>query len=146
MQVASDPNVVRAPRNVSKVPACILGVVRIRNDVTAAINGREICRDCGRNRISIDGKTRQVDLPAPSALGFVRLSEDIVRGQTVAKYSVSGYDGTTWVDISNGTTIGYAKIDKITDTTRFRSVKVTVSEATAAPVAVEISAYAPTST
>jgi alpha-L-fucosidase len=97
----------------------------------------------GRNRVSIDGKIKQVDLSAPSTLGFVRLSEDIVRGQTVAKYSVSGYDGTKWVDISAGTTIGYAKIDKITNTTPFRSVKVTVTEATAAPVSVQISAYAP---
>ena len=38
----------------------------------------------GRNTVSLDGRVRQVDLPTPSALGFVRLSEDIVRGQTVA--------------------------------------------------------------
>jgi alpha-L-fucosidase len=95
----------------------------------------------GRNTVSLDGRVRQVDLPRPSALGFVRLSEDIVRGQTVAKYSVAGFDGTTWVDLSTGTTIGYAKIDRITSTVTVRRLRVTVSEATAAPVSVQISAY-----
>jgi alpha-L-fucosidase len=96
----------------------------------------------GRNLVSIDGRVRQVDLRFPSALGYVRLSEDIVRGQTVARYSVSGFDGTTWVELSSGTTIGYAKIDKITNPATIRRVKVTVSEATAGPVSVQISAYA----
>ena len=95
----------------------------------------------GRNTVSLDGRVRQVDLPTPSALGFVRLSEDIVRGQTVAKYSVTGFDGTSWVDLSSGTTIGYAKIDRISSAVAIRRLRVTVSEATAAPVSVQISAY-----
>ena len=95
----------------------------------------------GRNTVSLDGRVRQVDLPTPSALGFVRLSEDIVRGQTVAKYSVEGFDGTTWVNLSSGTTIGYAKIDRITSAAAIRRLRVTVSDATAAPVSVQISAY-----
>ena len=60
----------------------------------------------------------------------------------MARYSVSGFDGTTWVELSSGTTIGYAKIDKITSPATIRRVKVTVSEATAGPVSVQISAYA----
>jgi alpha-L-fucosidase len=102
--------------------------------------GQDLAR--GRTRISVDGTSRQNDLTRPAAIGFVRLSERIERGQTVAKYVVQGFDGTKWVDISSGTTIGYAKIDRITDTTPFQSVKVTVTEATAAPVSVQISAYA----
>jgi alpha-L-fucosidase len=107
----------------------------------AAMFAKNLAR--GRTRLSVDGTMRQNDLSAPSAIGFVRLSENIERGQTVAKYVVQGYDGAKWVDISSGTTIGYAKIDRITDTTVFRSVKVTVTEANAAPVAVQIEAYAP---
>jgi alpha-L-fucosidase len=97
----------------------------------------------GRNQVSMDGRVREVDLPTPSALAYVRLSEDIVRGQTVARYSVSGFEGTRWVDLSSGTTIGYAKIDGITSTVPVRRLKVTVTEATAAPVSVHISAYPP---
>ena len=96
----------------------------------------------GRQLNSMDGRVRHVDLRSPSALAYVRLSEDIVRGQTVSKYSVSGFDGTTWVDLSSGTTIGYAKIDRITNMATIRRLKVTVHEATAAPVLVQISAYA----
>src|SRR5687767_12116079 len=96
----------------------------------------------GRFLVSSDGRQRLVDLPVPSALGFVRLSEDITRGQTVAKYTVTGFDGTAWVDLSSGTTIGYAKIDRITSPAIVRRVRVTVSEATAAPVLVQIRAYA----
>jgi alpha-L-fucosidase len=97
----------------------------------------------GRNQVSMDGRVREVDLPTPSALAYVRLSEDIVRGQTVARYSVSGFEGTRWVDLSSGTTIGYAKIDGITSAVPVRRLKVTVTEATAAPVSVQISAYPP---
>lgn len=96
----------------------------------------------GRDTVSADGRTREVELVTPSPLGFIRLSEDIVRGQAVARYSVAGFDGNAWVDLSGGTTIGYAKIDRITNTSTIHRVKVTVGEALPGPVAVRISAYA----
>ena len=54
---------------------------------------------------------------------------------------VTGFDGTSWVDLSSGTTIGYAKIDRITNAAAIRRLKVTVTDATAAPVSVQISAH-----
>ena len=96
----------------------------------------------GRNVISVDGRVKEVTLPAPSPLGFVRLSEDIARGQIVARYLVSGFDGSTWVDLSSGTTIGYAKIDRIVSTATIQRVKVTVIEPEGRTPPVRVSAYA----
>jgi alpha-L-fucosidase len=96
----------------------------------------------GRDPIPVDGRVREVTLPSPSPLGFVRLSEDITRGQTVARYSVSGFDGTTWIDLSSGTTIGYAKIDRITSPAIIHRVKVTVLEPAGSLPPLRISAYA----
>ena len=96
----------------------------------------------GRNPIPVDGRVREVTLPSPSPLGFVRLSEDITRGQTVARYSVSGFDGTTWIDLSSGTTIGYAKIDRITSPAIIHRVKLTVLEPAGSLPPLRISAYA----
>jgi len=96
----------------------------------------------GRVTRSIDGRTEEVGLSSPSPLAFVRLSEDIVRGQSVARYSVSGFDGSAWVDLSSGTTIGYAKIDRVTSASTIHRVRVTIAEAVAGPLSVAISAYA----
>lgn len=98
----------------------------------------------GRDRVSVDGRTREVELPSPSPLGFVRLSEDIVRGQTVARYAVTGFDGTAWIELSSGTTIGYAKIDRITSTATIHRLKLTVIEAAGPLRTAMISAYPPT--
>lgn len=95
----------------------------------------------GREQVSTDGRTSEVDLASPSPLAFVRLSEDIAKGQAVARYAVLGFDGTQWVDLSSGTTIGYAKIDRVAAGT-IQRVKLVVAEALAAPVSVRISAYA----
>jgi alpha-L-fucosidase len=95
------------------------------------------------DRISVDGRQREVELTAASTLGFVRLSEDIVRGQTIARYTVSGFDGTTWTELSSGTTIGYAKIDRITSPAAIQRLKVTVIEPAGRLRSPAIVAYAP---
>ena len=83
------------------------------------------------------GGEAEVALTRPSPLSYVRLAEDIERGQAVARYTVSGYDGTHWAELSSGTTIGYAKIDRIDTTRPIERVKVSVEPS--API--RISAY-----
>ena len=57
--------------------------------------------------------TGEIDLGRPARLRLVRLEEDIAHGQAVARYTVLGFDGGPWQELSKGTTIGYAKIDRI---------------------------------
>lgn len=101
----------------------------------------------GRDRVSIDGRQREVTLLSPVPLGFVRLAEDIAQGQAVSKYVISGFDGTNWLELSTGTTIGYAKIDRITSPAAIHRLRVNVTETVAEPESrqpgVRIVAYAP---
>ena len=83
-------------------------------------------------------------LGRPSPVAFVRLNEDIARGQLVARYTVEGFDGTRWVGLSQGTTVGYAKIDRVAESAAVTRVRLTVDDA-AGPGApsVRINVYPP---
>lgn len=59
------------------------------------------------------GSGIEVELSRRTTIDAIRLSEDIERGQVVARYSVSGLTPGGWRLLSRGTTIGYAKIDRI---------------------------------
>ncbi len=97
----------------------------------------------GSRQVSPDGRVWEADLTAPSPLGFVRLSEDIARGQAVSRYAVSGSDGATWFELSRGTTIGYARIDRLDNARAVRKLRVSIEDAVAPPGPIDISAYAP---
>jgi alpha-L-fucosidase len=54
----------------------------------------------------------EIDFGAPTQVRVVRTAEDITLGQCVARYRVEGYDGT-WKTLTRGTTIGYARLDRV---------------------------------
>jgi alpha-L-fucosidase len=98
----------------------------------------------GRDSLAVNGLVRELAFGRPSPVRFIRLSEDIALGQHVARYRVEGFDGTQWLPLSRGTTIGYAKIDGISAATAFHRVRVTVEEsAGAARPAVRLNVYPP---
>jgi alpha-L-fucosidase len=53
-----------------------------------------------------------IELPAPERVAISDLRENIARGQYVSRYELEGYEGTTWVPLASGTTIGYRKLDR----------------------------------
>jgi len=53
-----------------------------------------------------------VDLASPTPIGIADLHENIALGQIVARYELEGFDGSAWIPLSGGTTIGYRKIDR----------------------------------
>ena len=65
----------------------------------------------------------------------VRLEEDIAHGQAVHGYTVHRSDGGPWQELSKGTTIGYAKVDRIgsASAAAVRRLRVVVEE-TVAPI------------
>ena len=83
----------------------------------------------------------EVEFGRAVRIGLVRLSEDISKGQAVARYSVETLDGSTWQPLSRGTTIGYAKIDRIAASTSSAAVRVTIEEAAAPIERVTINVY-----
>lgn len=106
-------------------------------DVTRLTEMRELLRAWFGTDVA--GRDRLV---RPSRVAFIRLNEDIARGQHVARYRVEGFDGTQWVGLSQGTTVGYAKIDRVTVPTVVQRVRVTVEEAAgSASPSVRINVY-----
>lgn len=93
-------------------------------------------RSTGRS--TIEG---EIDFPRQVSIGVVRLEEDIRRGQRVARYTVSCQDGKAWKTLSQGTTIGYARIDRF-EPAVLRRLRVTIDEAVAPPLPLAISAFA----
>ena len=82
-----------------------------------------------------------IDLGRSATVGIIRLEEDIAHGQVVARYTVSGADGGDWRVLSRGTTIGYARLDRIEPAT-VRRVRVTVEEAVGPPQPLRLRLYA----
>jgi alpha-L-fucosidase len=82
-----------------------------------------------------------VDLGGMQRVGVVELSEQIESGQAVAKYRVEGHDGTRWLPLATGGTIGYKKLDRIRSV-RVRRLRVTIEDAVEPPRPVRLAAYA----
>ena len=74
--------------------------------------------------------------------GFIRLEENIEVGQAVSRYRIEGMDDYAWRTLSRGTTIGYAKIDRL-EPPPFHRIRVTIEDAVAQPVPIRIKVYAP---
>ena len=72
--------------------------------------------------------TRQGELGRRLPISIISLREDITRGQSVARYEVMGSDGRQWKTLSQGTTIGYRKLDRISPTVA-RELKIVFREA-----------------
>ncbi len=80
------------------------------------------------------------DLGRPLWVSAVRLGENISRGQVVASYRVEGEgeDGV-WRELTRGTTIGYAKLDRVRGSVR--RLRVTIEDAIAEPEPITLQAY-----
>jgi len=89
--------------------------------------------------LGMEGGAVRLSRPAP--LAWIRLEEDIVAGQSVAQYVVSGYDGTEWLPLSQGSTIGYAKIDAVLETRPISRVRVQVTNAVGTPGTLRVHVY-----
>ena len=65
------------------------------------------------------------ELQRPTRPRIARLAEDITRGQRVASYRIEGLRAGRWEELAAGSTIGYAKLDRLPDggpVTRVRAV------------------------
>ena len=54
----------------------------------------------------------ELDFDRPVPIAVARLEEDITRGQSVARYTLYGAIDSDWRVISQGSTIGYTKMDR----------------------------------
>ncbi|SDI16610.1 Alpha-L-fucosidase [Actinokineospora alba] len=77
-----------------------------------------------------------VDLPAPKAVNTVVLQENIQVGQRVAGFAVDTWNGTSWQQVTAGTTVGYKRIVQFpTVSTQKVRLRITASRALAPSIA-----------
>lgn len=82
----------------------------------------------------------EIDFARPVTFNVARLAEDIAIGQRVARYTVSAMDASGWREVSRGTTIGYAKIDRFPAATT-RRLRVTIEETVDNPLPIRVSLF-----
>jgi alpha-L-fucosidase len=91
-------------------------------------------------RTSPTRATGDVDLERSAQVTIIRLEEDIAHGQLVSRYTVSGSDGGELRALTHGTTIGYARLDRI-EPAMMRRLRVTVEEAVGSPEPLRVRVY-----
>ena len=81
-----------------------------------------------------------VDAGRPAIVSVADLREDITKGQSVARYALSGFVDGFWRELSRGTTIGYRKLDRFDEVT-LTAVRLDMEEAVGEPGHVSIALY-----
>jgi alpha-L-fucosidase len=82
-----------------------------------------------------------IELPRTQTISVIRLGENISRGQVVAAYRIDGAgDDGVWKQISQGTTIGHAKLDRF-NPVPLKRIRVTIDDAAAQPEPITFSAF-----
>jgi alpha-L-fucosidase len=84
----------------------------------------------------------ELDLGRPMTIGVARLTEDITRGQNVARYTLYGAVDRYWKVLSRGSTIGYTKLDRFEPVT-VRHVRLAIEDGAGAPKDLAVKLYAP---
>jgi alpha-L-fucosidase len=109
----------------------------------AALESRAIVRDVKMSWKATGGRTGETVLSfaRPQSVSAFRLSEPIEQGQTVSQWSLQALSGAGWRVISRGTTIGYARMERVEPVTTER-LKLVVEDAVVEPHRVGVVAYA----
>lgn len=84
--------------------------------------------------------TAEFDLGGGRPVAIADLREDITGGQLVSRYRLEGSDGGEWRMLSQGSTIGYRKLDRW-PAGRLSRVRLTIEDALDRPVPVRIQLY-----
>ena len=100
--------------------------------------GRRVVRSSGARSGPL--ATSEVDFGKTVPISVVSLSEPIENGQSVSRYLVEVESGGKWQTVSQGTTIGYKKLDRI-EPTEGRRLRVSVVESIRAPGRLAVGVY-----
>ena len=85
--------------------------------------------------------TLEIDLGASRTIAIVDLREDVIRGQAVARYTLSGSNGGAWQPLARGTTIGFRRLTRFAPTP-VRRVRLNIDDSVAPPRPVTLRLYA----
>ena len=82
----------------------------------------------------------EIDLGGSRTVAVADLREDVTRGQAVARYTLSGWNGNAWQPLTRGTTIGFRRLVRFTPTA-VRRVRVSIDDAVVPPSRVSLGLY-----
>lgn len=86
--------------------------------------------------------TLDMNIGASTLVNLIRLEENITRGQRVARYTISGAFGVDEPKpIVSGTTIGYAKLERLSPPRRLSRIRLTIEDAVAEPEQVRVRVF-----
>jgi len=77
-------------------------------------------------------------LPRPATFNVIRIQEPVTMGQRVVRYRVEAWQDQAWQIVSEGTTIGYKKLDRLEDPVTVSRLRLVVVDARAEPLIAEI--------
>jgi alpha-L-fucosidase len=105
---------------------------------------RDVARDVRRTFTVIAPGRFEVELDFGRAVpvAVVRLEEDITHGQSVARYTLYGAAAGDWRVLSQGSTIGYTKLDRF-EPVLVRRVRLAIEGASGIPHDVSVKVYSP---
>lgn len=83
----------------------------------------------------------QLDPDQYITISIADLREDITQGQRIARYRLDGQTADEWHTLSEGTTIGYRKLDRFAPTT-VRRIRLSILESVDTPLPVQLGLYA----
>jgi alpha-L-fucosidase len=58
------------------------------------------------------GKELTVELAGTGKIGFIVIMEDIRQGERVLAYRITGWDGTRWLELCSGSSVGHKRIHR----------------------------------
>ncbi|MEO7998296.1 MAG: alpha-L-fucosidase [Gemmatimonadaceae bacterium] len=95
----------------------------------AKLNESKIVRGAKSSWHATTGKLGEslLEFNTPQTISAFRLSEDIAKGQSVARWSVQVMENNDWRVVARGTTIGYARMEHF-DPLVARQVKLVIEE------------------
>ncbi len=82
--------------------------------------------------------TLTLELEDEVAFNVIRIQEPIAMGQRIAAYRVEAWTNGEWTTVSEGTTIGHKKLDRLADTVTSDRVRLVVLDALAPPLIAEM--------
>jgi alpha-L-fucosidase len=84
--------------------------------------------------------TIELDLDNLKTVNFVEMQEYIALGQRVKSFAIDTWNGSTWKEAANETTIGYKRIIKIT-TTQTQKIRIRITDAKAEVILSEVKVW-----
>ena len=83
-----------------------------------------------------------VDLGSAKTIGIAGFGEDVTQGQVVSRYVLEGERDGSWVPLSEGTTIGFRKLDRFAPVS-VRRVRLRITDAVDTPRRIRLALHAP---